>query len=42
MEVTDDWPMSGSSIDIGKYSAISINEFVEINEFISLFVSLMK
>jgi len=42
IESYSDWPMSGSSIDIGKYSAISINEFVEINEFISLFVSLLK
>jgi len=37
-----DWTMSGLSIDVGKYSAISINEFVEMNEFISLFLSLIK
>lgn len=42
LEVTNGLPMSDSTIDVAKLSAIYTNEFVVINEFISLFVMLIK
>ena len=42
LEVTEDRPMSDSTIDIVKPSSIDINALVENNELTILFVSLIK